>query len=72
MTERTRYVVQCVGSLPGDTNPAYWDRLKGWYAKLGGHYSPDLSEANVVGWSRSGGRWATPRYRMVPVRIVPE
>lgn len=49
------------------------DRSSGKFAKLGGYWTDDLQEAQVIGWQRGTKhkwRWPESSYDLVAVRIV--
>lgn len=81
----SRYVVRFTGLDSWITKPPkedhHWtaERIKkviedekqwkGWFVKVGGGRTQDLSEAQVIGWGNHK-RWNRPEYELVPVQIV--
>lgn len=61
-TPRVRYVVR-------HTDPHSQAHVRGMFVKIGGGVTPDISEAQVIGWSNHR-RWVSPRYELIPVAII--
>lgn len=67
----SRYIVQYTDFVPEDASPstiAYWKEFEGKYVSEGGGATHDITKAKVIGWANHS-RWASERYRLIPIRI---